>query len=519
MSFSKITSKHDWIGLSSEIKPTTGRDGSTFYETDTWSKYIWHDSAWTQLPTISISSALSTINMAAAGTTIAYTTGYLELAGDVGGNTIKNITGGSTGDRLVIHHLDSNITIQASAGIRMQGGIASPNNDWGPGAAYDRIEFQKSSGGTWIENKRSLNSLVATTTRVQTARVPQADITIRDEDATLFFDGTTPGDTDYWIGIVADEVGDDNDTLKIGKGLVKGTTPFLTFDKDGGFTSQNLANSTTAVQINAAGGTTVFNIDTTNKKVGIGTATLNSRFQVDGVSGIAGTPNSLMLLRDTVSNIGFLMGATTNYGWIAAFDILVTADNIDLILQPTGTNSNVGVGIVSPGRKLDVIDASNPQLRLTHTGGTVYGEMQADANGDLSVVTTGSQLIYGAGTKHDGYTIRKAAEVQTGDATVTTIDTVALLDENTYHIEALIVGVQSDGLNRASYHLAGTFYRTGAAAASTQGTVTSFHTQESNAAWAATLTPSGNNVLARVTGAAGATIEWGASLSYINMSS
>lgn len=515
MSFRKITSKHDGIGTSAEIKPTTWPEGSTFYETDTWNKYIWHDSAWTQLPTISISAALSTINMAAAGTTIAYTTAYLELAGDAGGNTIKNITGGSTGDRLVIHHLDGNITIQAGSNIRMQGGITSPDHDWGPGAAYDRIEFQKSSGGTWIENKRSLNSLVATATRVQTVRVPQADITIRDQDATLFFDGTTTGDTDYWIGIVADEVGDDNDTLKIGKGLVKGTTPFLTFDQNGGWVSQNLTDSTTAVQINSAAGTPVFNVDTTNRRVGIGTVNPGNALEVNGDLRFTG---SASIRRGSIGYISLSSTAISLNTGNGNISFLVLGDNTSNALVMRAGTDNVGINIGLPRRKLDVLDATDPQIRGTHTDNTTYFELQADANGDMKVVTSGNQLIYGAGTKHDGFTTRKAAEVQTGDATVTTIDTVALLDENTYHIEALIVGVQSDGLNRASYHLAGTFYRTGAAAASTQGTVTSLHTQESNAAWAATLTPSGNNVLARVTGAA-ATIDWGCTLSYINMSS
>jgi len=41
------------------------------------------------------------------------------------------------------------------------------------------------------------------------------------------------GDTDYWIGIDNDNAGDDDDKLQIGKGIVPGTTPYVTLDKDG----------------------------------------------------------------------------------------------------------------------------------------------------------------------------------------------------------------------------------------------------------------------------------------------
>lgn len=122
------------------------------------------------------------------------------------------------------------------------------------------------------------------------------------------------------------------------------------------------------------------------------------------------------------------------------------------------------------------------------------------------------------GTKHDGYIIADPAEIQTTDATVTVLGTLTLLDENTYQIEALVVGVQSDGTNRASYHLAVTVYRTGAGLATIQGSVTSLHTQESDVTWDATFTISSNDVRVSVTGVAATTIEWGSTLTYINMS-
>jgi len=85
-------------------------------------------------------------------------------------------------------------------------------------------------------------------------------------------------------------------------------------------------------------------------------------------------------------------------------------------------------------------------------------------------------------------------------------------------VEAYIIGVQNDGTDRASYHLACTAYRTGAGNATLQGTVTSLHAQESNAALDATFTVNGNDLRVSVTGIADETWEWGCILKYMNCS-
>jgi hypothetical protein len=128
------------------------------------------------------------------------------------------------------------------------------------------------------------------------------------------------------------------------------------------------------------------------------------------------------------------------------------------------------------------------------------------------------ELIISPGTKCDGYAVRSPAEVQTTDANQTTIDFITLLDENTYHVDAWVVGVKSDGTDRASYHISGTVYRTGAGVATIQGAVTSQHTVESNAAWDATFTVNGSDLRVSVTGVGANTIEWVTTLRYMNMS-
>ncbi len=155
--------------------------------------------------------------------------------------------------------------------------------------------------------------------------------------------------------------------------------------------------------------------------------------------------------------------------------------------------------------------AANTMLPLQFNG---IDWVEVGASGGMTTLNGG--VTIGAGTKHDGYIIADAAEVQTTDATPTTLATLALLDENTYYVEALICAVKSDGTDRASYKIACTAYRTAAGAATLQGGVTIIHASESNAALDATFTVSGNNLLATITGIAAETWEWTNTLISIN---
>lgn len=38
--------RYDYIGLSTDTKPTTAIDGSTFYEADTSKLYFWYKNEW-----------------------------------------------------------------------------------------------------------------------------------------------------------------------------------------------------------------------------------------------------------------------------------------------------------------------------------------------------------------------------------------------------------------------------------------------------------------------------------------
>jgi hypothetical protein len=76
------------------------------------------------------------------------------------------------------------------------------------------------------------------------------------------------------------------------------------------------------------------------------------------------------------------------------FQPLVDATNIFQILDVDGgtpilnidsTNERVGIGTSGPDAPLDILNASNPQLRLTHTDGSKFADFQVDTNHDLTI--------------------------------------------------------------------------------------------------------------------------------------
>lgn len=73
------------------------------------------------------------------------------------------------------------------------------------------------------------------------------------------------------------------------------------------------------------------------------------------------------------------------------------------------TNGGVGINNTGPDRKLDVLDASNPQLRLTHTDGTVYGELQANSSGYLLVSSTGNRVGIGTTSPAEMFSVGTAS--------------------------------------------------------------------------------------------------------------
>lgn len=174
------------------------------------------------------------------------------------------------------------------------------------------------------------------------------------------------------------------------------------------------------------------------------------------------------------------------------------------------TSLGLGTGDSPVFTNIDVTGLIDGRIAYVGSGALADSILEADS-------TTVS--VRSSGAKSDGLTYEQVSAIQTTDATVTTLDSLTLEDENTYNISAQIVGVKSDGTDRASYNFIGTYYRTGAGNATIQGSVTTTHTEESNSSWSCVLDTNSNDVRVRVTGVAATTIEWSCSISYLNVSS
>ena len=80
-------------------------------------------------------------------------------------------------------------------------------------------------------------------------------------------------------------------------------------------------------------------------------------------------------------------------------------------------NQNVGIGTDSPDRRLEILDASNPQLRLTHTDNTEYVEFQSLSTGDAAIEMTDSNMWLRSGNSNCYLMLQNTTTGQT-DSTV-----------------------------------------------------------------------------------------------------
>jgi len=99
--------------------------------------------------------------------------------------------------------------------------------------------------------------------------------------------------------------------------------------------------------------------------------------------------------------------------------------------------------------------------------------------------------------------------VQTTDATLTTISTIPIPDDTTELVEATLIGIKSDGTDRATYKAIQSVYRASAGSATLISTETVIHAVESDVSWTGlSFSVSGNNLLVEATGRLATTIDW-----------
>jgi hypothetical protein len=263
-----------------------------------------------------------------------------------------------------------------------------------------------------------------------------------------------------------------------------------------GFTGNSNGNVSivnTAMSSNTSG-----DIDTATLRVGARQRTTSTgpTLQVDGAhlrsdrSFIGGKQGQTVTASDTISAKNLLNRLTAAAPLAMTSDPQVEIGTDIQLLTLRGTNDANSVLIV---------DGQGLRLR----GNALLG------SGDVLA------MFFDSGGTNDWVEYARAprgSKITTSSSTATTLLTRGLPDAAVYYVRALVQGVKSSGTDRASYVIEGTVYRTGGGAATLQGAATATYTQESNAAWNATIDTSGNNVRVRVTGVAATTIKWGGSL-------
>lgn len=146
-------------------------------------------------------------------------------------------------------------------------------------------------------------------------------------------------------------------------------------------------------------------------------------------------------------------------------------------------------------REHDIDDPNN------HGGVTAAVEgnfMEFDANGlprDSGVQSSDLDLII-------------ENTVQTTDDTPTIITNHLVQDNVAGYVQTTIVGRQTNGANAAAYVLAFAVYRYGGSPPDLIGPIESVFTRETTGGWAVTFEIVVNNIVVKVKGSTGQTIDW-----------
>lgn len=168
-------------------------------------------------------------------------------------------------------------------------------------------------------------------------------------------------------------------------------------------------DSTSLFNVQNAGGTSVFNVDTTNQRVGIGTA--GPGYKLDVQSNQTGPRSSQLALRGaTNTNMKLEAGidSTNRTGYLNALEEGVAWGN--LVLQSGA--GNVGIGTTAPGTKLDVagnvragnadtVIGTHPSYPTSYSAffrqGTDYSLLTDGSTTFLNAPAAGGDILFRAG--------------------------------------------------------------------------------------------------------------------------
>ena len=279
------------------------------------------------------------------------------------------------------------------------------------GSNYDRISISKngigmggseSKGGTVLY----VNPSIWSGTSVSVIRTGFSSTGSFTNGYGLYVENPTATITNKYA--IVTEAGSGN----VGIGTI---TPTALLHVTGTTLFQNSANAVNSYQFNNATGTSVMSVDTTNERVGIGTTAPGGTLSISNNTSGYGfdalqvwAPN---LWNNQSFNIRFGAASTQSVfigyhygpsdgGNYFSIDHYGDAAGLGLNIAKGG---NVGIGVLRGGRTLEVLDSSNPQLRLSQTQSSFYTDLQTTSAGNLYINPSGGSV--GIGTTAPGGTL------------------------------------------------------------------------------------------------------------------
>ena len=213
-------------------------------------------------------------------------------------------------------------------------------------------------------------------------------------------------------GIKLSMAGDTSNTFRIGSSdgvAADPTAVFMSVNGVNGSTLfRNSANTTSAFSVQNAASSSILHVDTTNGRVGVGTAAPGSRLHVAGAganitldaddAGVSAF--NLQRAGATAALFGLASGAGVLAPGSVANDLIIRANNQNILFTTDGgtttamalaSNGNVGIGTTAPGTKLQV--AGNALFKNVTDSTTAFQIQNTVGTGLFVVDTTNMKVI------------------------------------------------------------------------------------------------------------------------------
>lgn len=213
------------------------------------------------------------------------------------------------------------------------------------------------------------------------APTPAATLHLYEQNGTgaspsVIIGGNAGGDTDFWLARVTNNDATDNDTFQIGKGVVPGTTPFVTLSKDGFL---GLATTTPKAPLHISATTTPqIMLTSQDTEPGFVMRASGGVFDLSTSSPLtyaSSTISAVKINGNTGTNSGLVIGATNSVSAILAItrDPGLTSTSLVSIATSTATGSNTPVFNIDQTGTV-IFSGPNPTLSSCGTSPSYIGK-------------------------------------------------------------------------------------------------------------------------------------------------